>query len=76
MVHLFFDNDLSHSTHAQRPDGVVIVTADMSISVALNFCVLLAPLIAMFSMIGSGNTSTLREKSRFLTSSTALRGIA
>jgi hypothetical protein len=30
----------------------------------------------MFSMMGSGNTSTLRGKPRFLASSTALRGIA
>jgi hypothetical protein len=40
--------------HAQRsPDGVVIVTADMSISVALHVCLSLSPLIAMFSMSGS-----------------------
>jgi hypothetical protein len=58
------------------PDGVVIVTADMSISVALHVCLSLLPLIAMFSMMGSGNTLTLRGKPRFLASSTALRGIA
>jgi hypothetical protein len=58
------------------PDVVVIVTADMSISVALHFCLFLSPLIAMFSMMGSGNTSTLRGKPWFLASSTALRGIA
>jgi hypothetical protein len=54
----------------------VIVTADMSISVALHVCFSLSPLIAMFSMMGSGNTSTLRWKPRFLASSTALRGKA
>jgi hypothetical protein len=58
------------------PDGVVIVTADMSISFALHFCMSLAPLLAMFSMMGSGNTSTLRGKPRFHASSTALHGIA
>jgi hypothetical protein len=58
------------------PDGVVIVTADMSISFALLFCSSLSPLIAMFGMMGSGNTSTLRGKPRFLASFTALRGIA
>jgi hypothetical protein len=45
------------SPHIHRgPDGVVIVTADMSISVALHFCLSLLPLIAMFSMMGYGNT--------------------
>jgi hypothetical protein len=44
------------------PDGVVIVTADMSISVALHVCLSPSPLIAIFSMMGSGNTSTLRGK--------------
>jgi hypothetical protein len=58
------------------PGGVVIVTADMSISIALHICLSLSPLIAMFSMMGSGNSSTLRGKPRFLASSTALRGIA
>jgi hypothetical protein len=58
------------------PDGVVIVTADMSITVALHFFLSLSPLIAMFSMMGFGKTSTLRGKPRFLASSTALRGIA
>jgi hypothetical protein len=56
------------------PDGVVIVTADMSITVALHVFLSLSPLIAMFSMIGK--TSTLRGKPRFLASYTALRGIA
>jgi hypothetical protein len=58
------------------PYGVVIVTADMSISVALHLCLSLSPLIAMFSMMGSGNTLTLRGKPRFLASYTALRGLA
>jgi hypothetical protein len=58
------------------PDGVVMITANMSISVTLHVCLSLSPLIAMFSMMGSGNTSTLRGKKRFLASSTALRGIA
>jgi hypothetical protein len=58
------------------PDGVVMVTADVSISVALHVCLSLSPLIAMFSTMGSGSTSTLRGKPRFLASSTALRGIA
>jgi hypothetical protein len=58
------------------PVGVVIVTADMRISFALHFCLSLSPLIAMFRMKGSGNTSTFRGKPRFLASSTALRGIA
>jgi CBS-domain-containing membrane protein len=58
------------------PDGAVIVTADMNISVVLLFCLSLSPLIAMFSMMGPGNTSTLKGKPRFLASSTALRGIA
>jgi hypothetical protein len=58
------------------PDGVVFVTADVSISFALHFCLSLLPLIAMFSMMGSGNTSTLRGKPRFFASSTELRGIA
>jgi hypothetical protein len=58
------------------PDGVVIVTADMSISFSLHFCLSLSPLIAMFSMMSSGNTSTLRGKPRFIASSTALLGIA
>jgi hypothetical protein len=58
------------------PVGVVTVTADMSISVALHVCLYLSPLIAMFSMMGSGNTSTLRGKPRFFASSTTLRGIA
>jgi hypothetical protein len=58
------------------PDGVVIVTAYMIITVALHFCLMISPLIPMFSMMGSGNISTLREKPRFLASSTALRGIA
>jgi hypothetical protein len=58
------------------PDVVVIFTADMSVSVGLHFCLSLSLLIAMFSMMGSGNTSTLRGKPRFLASSTALRGIA
>jgi hypothetical protein len=40
------------------PDGVEIVTADMSISVALHVCLSLSPLIAMFSMMDFGNTST------------------
>jgi hypothetical protein len=57
-------------------EGVMIVTADMSISFALHFCLSLSPLIAMFSMMGPGNTSTLSGKPRFLASSTALRGIA
>jgi hypothetical protein len=56
--------------------GVVIVTADMSIAVALLICMSFSPLIAMLSMMGSGNTSTLRGKPRFLAFSTALRGIA
>jgi hypothetical protein len=76
MVHIFFDNDLSHFMHAGGPDGVVLVTADMSISVALHVCLSLSPLIAMFSMMGSGDTSTLKGKIRFLASVTALRGIA
>jgi hypothetical protein len=42
-------------TH-RDPDGVVIFTADMSISFALHFCMSLSPLIAMFSMTGFGNT--------------------
>jgi hypothetical protein len=54
------------------PDGVVIVTADMSIPVALHVCLSLSPLMAMFVMIGTGKTSTLRGKPRFLASSTAL----
>jgi hypothetical protein len=58
------------------PDGVAIVTADMSISVALHFCLSISALIAMFSMIDSGNTSILRRKPFFLASSTLLRGIA
>jgi hypothetical protein len=58
------------------PDGVVKVIADMGISVALHLCLSLLPLIAMFSMMGSGNTSTLRGNPRFLSSSTALRGIS
>jgi hypothetical protein len=58
------------------PDGVVIVTADISISVALHFCLSLSLLIAKVSMMGSGNTSTLRWKPRFLASSTEFRGIA
>jgi hypothetical protein len=57
-------------------DGVVIVTSDMSISFALHFYLSLSPLIVMFSMMGSGNASTLRGKPRFLASFTALRGIA
>jgi hypothetical protein len=57
-------------------DGEVIVTADMSIYFALHFCLSLLPLIAIFSMMGSGNTSTLRGKTRHLASSKALRGIA
>jgi hypothetical protein len=36
MTHFFFDNDLSHSTHAQRPNEVVIVTVDIRILVALH----------------------------------------
>jgi hypothetical protein len=55
---------------------VVIVIADMSISFALHFCLSLSPLIAMLSMMGSGNTLTLRGKPLFLASSTVLRGIA
>jgi hypothetical protein len=35
----------------------------------------LSPLIVMFSLMGSGNTSTLRRKPRFLASYTTLRGI-
>jgi hypothetical protein len=58
------------------PEGVVIFTADKSISVALHVCWSLSPLIAIVSMMVSGNNSTLREKPRFLASSTALRGIA
>jgi hypothetical protein len=58
------------------PDGVVIVTADVSISVVLHFSLSLSPLIAMFSMMGSDNTSTLKGKPIFLASSTALRDIA
>jgi hypothetical protein len=58
------------------PDGVVIVTADMSIFCALHFRFSLSPLKAMFSMRGSGNTSTFRGNSRFLASSTVLRGMA
>jgi hypothetical protein len=77
MVHIFFDNDLSHSTHSQKAKEEVIVTAkNMSISFELHFCLPLSPLIAMFSMMGSGNTSTLRGKPRFLAFSTELRGIA
>jgi hypothetical protein len=38
------------------PDGVVMVTADLSISVVLHVYLSLSPLIAMFSMMGSGNT--------------------
>jgi hypothetical protein len=34
----------------RSPYGVVIVTADISISVALHFCLSLSPLIAMFSV--------------------------
>jgi hypothetical protein len=56
MVRTFFDNDLSNSTHAQKPRRRVIVTADMSISVALHVCLSLSLLIAMSSMMGSGNT--------------------
>jgi hypothetical protein len=58
------------------PDGVVIVTDDMSISAALHFCLSLSPLIAMLIMMGSCNTSFLRGKPRFHATSTALRGIA
>jgi hypothetical protein len=58
------------------PDGVVMVYADMSISVALHVCLSLSPLIAMFSMMGSGNTTTLIGKPSFLASPVALRGIA
>jgi hypothetical protein len=42
------------------PEEAVIVTADMSIPVALHFYLSLLTLVAIFSMIGSGNTSTLR----------------
>jgi hypothetical protein len=38
----------------------VIFTAHMSISFALHFCLSLSPLIALFGLMGSGNTSTLR----------------
>jgi hypothetical protein len=48
------------------PDGIVIVTADMNISVALHFCLSLPPLIAMFSMMGSGNTSNLEREATIL----------
>jgi hypothetical protein len=58
------------------PDGVVIVTADMSISFVQHVYLSLSPLIAMFSMVGYGNTSTLRGKPRFLASITALSDIA
>jgi hypothetical protein len=58
------------------PDGVSIVTSVMSISVALQFCLSLSPLIAMLSMMGSGNTLTLRGKTRFLASLTEQRDIA
>jgi hypothetical protein len=57
-------------------DGVVIVIAEMSIPVALHVCLSLSPLIAIFSILGSGNTSILRGKSRFLASSKALRCVA
>jgi hypothetical protein len=46
--------------------GVVIVTADVSISVKKNFCLSFSPLIAMLSKMGSDNPSTLRGKPRFL----------
>jgi hypothetical protein len=58
------------------PEGVVIFIADMSISVALHFCLSLSPLIAMFSMICSSNTPSLRGYPRFIASVKALRGIA
>jgi hypothetical protein len=48
------------------PDGVVVVTADMSIFLALHVCLSLSPLIAMFSMMGSDNTTTLIGNPRFL----------
>jgi hypothetical protein len=57
-------------------DGVVMVTANINISVALHVCLSISPRISMFSMMGSDNTSTLRGKPRFLASSTALHGIA
>jgi hypothetical protein len=57
------------------PDGAVIVTADMSISVALHFFSSLSPLVAMFSTMDFGNSSTLKWKPRFLASSTVLRGM-
>jgi hypothetical protein len=58
------------------PDGVVIVTADMRISVALNSFLLLSPHVAMFNMMSYVNTTTLRGIPRLLASSIALRGIA
>jgi hypothetical protein len=57
------------------PDGVVIITADMRISVTLHYCLSLSSLIAMFRMMGHGNVSILRGKPRFHGSFTALRGI-
>jgi hypothetical protein len=57
-------------------EGVVIVTADLNIYFAQHFCLSFLPLIALFSVMGSGNTSTLSGKPRFLASSTALHGIA
>jgi hypothetical protein len=58
------------------PDGVVIVTADMSTFAALHFCFSLSPLISVFNLMGFGKTSTLRGNLRFLASSTALIGIS
>jgi hypothetical protein len=37
----------------RNPDRVLIVTAEMGISVALHFCLSLSPLIAMFILVGS-----------------------
>jgi hypothetical protein len=58
------------------PDGMLILTVGMRISVALHSCLSLSLLIAMFRMMGSDRTSSLREKPRLLASFAALLSIA
>jgi hypothetical protein len=57
MVHFFIDIDLSYSTNHRGPDSVVIVTADLRITVPLHFYLSLSPLITMSSMCSDARTN-------------------